>query len=77
MELKYLNNYSSTLQGQIRELIEKEKLSDYILNKYPIKHEYQNDKALYEYTNEFKNQYLKKFTLSKVIYDSKINVIKL
>jgi len=75
MKLKYLNNYPEILQNQIRELIEKDKLSNYILNKYPEKHEYQNDKALYEYTQDFKNQYLKKFTLSKVIYDGKINVI--
>ena len=75
MELKYLNHYPKNLQEQIIELIEKEKLSSYLLKKYPQKHEYQNDKALYEYTNEFKNQYLKKFTLSKVIYDGKINVI--
>jgi len=76
VNLKYLNNYPENLQNQIRELMEKDKLSNYILNKYPEKHEHQNDKALYEYTNEFKNQYLKKFTLSKVIYDGKINVIK-
>jgi len=75
LKLKYLSNYPENLQSQIRELIEKDKLSSYILNKYPTKHEYQNDKALYSYTQEFKNQYLKKFTLSKVIYDGKINVI--
>ena len=75
MKLKYLTNYSQELQNQIRELIKKDKLSGYILNKYPKKHEYHSDKALYEYTNGFKNQYLKKFTLSKVIYDGKINVL--
>jgi len=75
MQLKYLNHYPQNLQEQIMELIEKEKLSSYLLKKYPIKHEFQTDKALYAYTNEFKNQYLKKFTLSKVIYDGKINVI--
>ena len=75
MNLKYLSHYPKNLQEQIAELIEKDKLSEYILNKYPKKHTYQNDKALYEYTQEFKNQYLKKFTLSKVIYDGKINVI--
>jgi predicted metal-dependent hydrolase len=75
MNLKYLNSYPQNLQEQIRELIEKDKLSNYILNKYPNKHEYQNDKALYGYVSELKNQYLKKFTLSKVIYDGKINVI--
>ena len=76
MKLKYLNNYPENLQNQIRELIEKDKLSNYILNKYPTKHEHQSDKALYGYTNAFKNSYLKKFTLSKVLYDGKINVIK-
>jgi len=75
MKLTYLTNYPERLKNQIRELIKKDKLSEYILNKYPKKHEYQNDKALYTYTQEFKNIYLKKFTLSKVIYDGKINVI--
>ena len=75
MKLKYLNHYAKTLQEQIVELIEKDKLSNYILKRYPTRHNYQSDKSLYEYTQEFKNQYLKKFTLSKVIYDGKINVI--
>ena len=75
MRLKYLNHYAKTLQEQIVELIEKDKLSNYILKRYPTRHNYQNDKALYEYTQELRNQYLKKFTLSKVIYDGKINVI--
>jgi predicted metal-dependent hydrolase len=76
MTLKYLNHYPIHLQNQIKELIEKDTLSSYILNKYPKKHKYQNDKALYLYTNGFKNEYLKKFILSKVLYDGKINVIK-
>ena len=75
MSLKYLNTYPNKLQNQINKLLETDKLSNYILNKYPKKHEYQNDKALYEYTQGFKNSYLKKFTLSKVLYDGKINVI--
>jgi len=75
LTLKYLTQYPKNLQEQIVGLIERDKLSNYILNRYPNKHEYQNDKALYEYTQEFRAEYLKKFTLSKVIYDGKINVI--
>jgi len=75
MSLKYLLQYPKNLQEQIEELIREDKLSNYILKRYHQKHTYQNDKALYAYTQEFKNQYLKKFTLSKVIYDGKINVI--
>jgi len=76
MHLKYLNNYPEHLQNSIRELLEKEKLSNYILNKYPKKHEFQTDKVLYDYTIDLKNQFLKKHVLSKVLYDGKINVIK-
>jgi predicted metal-dependent hydrolase len=75
LKLKYLQNYSQNLQGQIRELIEKDKLSNYLLAKYPSKHEITTDKTLYTYVNELKNEYLKKFTLSKVVYDGKIHVI--
>jgi len=75
MKLKYLSHYPQRVQNQIRELIANDKLSDYILNRYPHKHEFQSDKALYAYAIEFKNSYLKKYTLSKVVYDGKINVI--
>ena len=75
MKLKYLKHYSPILQEQIVKLIEQDKLSEYILKNYPSKHEFQSDKALYAYAIEFKNSYLKKYTLSKVIYDGKINVI--
>ena len=45
MELKYLNNYTKALQEQIVELISKDKLSNYLINKYPIKHEFQSREA--------------------------------
>ena len=74
--LKYLNHYPDHLQSAIKDLIQNDKLSNYILDKYPEKHAFQTDKALYDYTLELKNQFLQKQTLSKVIYDGKINVIK-
>jgi len=74
--LKYLNHYPDHLQSAIKDLIQNNKLSKYILDKYPEKHSFQTDKALYDYTVELKNQFLQKQTLSKVIYDGKINVIK-
>ena len=75
-KLKYLNNYPNHLQSAISDLIEKDKLSDYILSKYSKKHQFHTNKALYDYTMDLKNRFLKKETLSKVIYDGKINVIK-
>ena len=34
-----------------------------------------DDKALYDYVMDFKNEYFKKYQISKVLYDGKINVI--
>ena len=75
MTLKYLHQYPEKLQIQIQELIKKDKLSHYLLAKYKTKHEFQTDKSLYNYTQAYKNQFLKKQTLAKVVYDGKINVI--
>ena len=57
-------------------LIEQKRLSSFILEKYPISHNYKTDKSLYAYTLDIKNSYLKKSQpLSKVLYDGKIHVI--
>ena len=56
-------------------MLEENKLDKYILKKYPTKHDFTNDKLLYEYVMDLKNQYLKKFQISKVMFDGKINVI--
>ena len=73
--MKYISHYPKNLQEQIQALIEKDKLTSYLKTKYPITHEYKNDKALYSYVMDMKNEYFKKFQISKVMYDGKINVI--
>ncbi|MAC84963.1 MAG: metal-dependent hydrolase [Arcobacter sp.] len=73
--MKYLQHYPANLQEQIKTLLEQKKLDKYIKSKYPTAHTVKSDKALYEYVNELKNQYFKKYQISKVLYDGKINVI--
>lgn len=74
--LKYLSHYPQQTQKQVLELIDSNKLSAYLLNKYPDSHTMKNDKSLFSYTVDLKNEYMKKsLPLSKVIYDGKINVI--
>jgi UTP pyrophosphatase len=74
--LKYLSAYSPDLQNQIQTLLDNDTLSNYLVGKYPKPHSINNDKALREFAQEFKNQYLKKSApLSKVIFDNKIHVI--
>lgn len=75
-KLKYLNHYPKELQTQVIQLIEQNKLDKYILSKYKTSHDITSDKALYEYTIDIKNEFLKKsLPISKVFYDGKINVI--
>ena len=73
--MNYINHYPKQLQEQIELLIQKNKLGEYLLSKYPKKHDIMTDKALYAYAMDFKNEYLKKHQISKVMYDGKINDI--
>ena len=76
MKLKYLNHYPEQTLTQVRQLIEAKGIERYLLKKYPKKHELSNDKALFNYTQSLKNEYMKKSSpLSKTLYDGKINVI--
>ena len=75
-KLKYLGHYPYSVQEQVQNLIDADKLSSHLLQKYPISHSMKNDKSLFAYTMEIKNEFMKKSPpLSKTLYDGKINVI--
>jgi hypothetical protein len=60
----------------VLELIKQDKLALHLKNRYPNPHTIKTDKALFTYVNELKNSHMKNApTLSKVLYDGKINVI--
>lgn len=74
--LKYLSAYSLDVQSQIASMLEQDKLGEFLLKKYPRKHEINNDKLLRDYVMDIKNQYLRKSApLSKIVYDKKIHVV--
>jgi hypothetical protein len=74
--LKYINHYSEITKKQVLELIKQEKLTQHLKKKYPNPHTIKTDKALFAYVNEIKNSNIKNApSLSKVLYDGKINVI--
>ncbi len=76
MILKYLSGYSESLTTQVQQLIAQKNLGSLLLDKYPHSHEIRNEKALYEYTVDIKNRYMRKTpALNKVCYDPKIHVI--
>ena len=74
--LKYIAHYPEHIQTQATQLMSTGRLGDYIDKRYPTKHEIQSDKALYQYINEIKNQYMRKSnSLTQVSYNSKLAVL--
>ena len=72
---KLINHYPQNIIDDVKHLIKSNKLDSYINKKYANKHNISSDKALYKFTNDIKNEYLKKYQINKVLFDSKINVI--
>lgn len=75
LAMKQLQHYPQHLQDTIKSQLENGKLGESIKKKYPSAHNIKSDKALYNYVMDLKNQYFKKFQLSKIQFDGKINVI--
>ncbi len=74
-ELKYMAGYPDQVIDQIERLIAEERLGAVLLGRYPSAHEIKTDKALYDFSIQLKNQFLRKApSLSKVVYDNKINL---
>ncbi len=59
-QLKYLQGYPPHLLEQVQRLIEQDKLKDLLLKRYPKPHTITTEKALYDFTIDLKNQYIKK-----------------
>ncbi|USD63963.1 M48 family metallopeptidase [Vibrio sp. SCSIO 43136] len=74
--LKYVQGYPDSILNQIKHLIDQGKLAAWVSQRYPTNHNITSDKALFEYTQALKNQYMKKSApLSKVVYDKKIHMV--
>ena len=73
----YLAGYPPALVAQIEHLRQEDKLAAALLQKYPQAHAIRTDKALYDYVQEIRGEYLRSAPqLSKVAYDSKLHVIQ-
>jgi UTP pyrophosphatase len=75
--LQYINGYSDGVQNQVRDLLSRGALGNYLLSKYPNCHDIQTDKALGHYVNDLKRSALRKAPpISKICYDNKLHVVK-
>ncbi|AXK54318.1 MULTISPECIES: M48 metallopeptidase family protein [Pseudomonas] len=73
--LKYLQAYPVALQQQVRQLIDEDRLGDYLSRRYPHKHAVQSDKALYNYALELKQEYLRNApAIDKVLFDNRLDL---
>lgn len=76
-ELKYLSAYSEQTRAQVSQLIQQDRLAEVLRQRYPAAHAIRTDKALYDYVQDLKNEYLRNADpINKVAFDSKIHVIQ-
>ena len=75
--LIYLSGYPECVQAQVRGLIEQDRLGALLQGKYGQTHAVRNDKALFDYTVELKDRYMRKAEpLNKVVFDNKLQVVR-
>ncbi|HEY5849322.1 MAG TPA: YgjP-like metallopeptidase domain-containing protein [Lysobacter sp.] len=75
--LKYLAGYPQDVQTRVRELLQQGRLGAMLADKYDQPHAVRSDGQLYEYVQALKDRHLRKSVpLGKVIYDSKLQVMK-
>lgn len=75
--LKYFAGYPEHLQAKVRALIEQDRLGAVLADRYGQPHSVRNDGQLYDYVQALKDRHLRKSVpLGKVIYDSKLQVMK-
>lgn len=73
--LKYLQAYPPALQDQVRQLIARGQLGDYLQKRYPGRHDVQSDKALYSYAQSLKQEHLRNApNLDKVLFDNRLDL---
>lgn len=77
LALPYLASYAPSLQQQALNWLHSGKAVDWLLGKYPQAHAVRTDRALYDYVDELKGEYLRNAgQLHKVAYDSKIHAVR-
>ncbi|QTQ38436.1 M48 family metallopeptidase [Aromatoleum petrolei] len=73
----YLAGYPPALAAQVHDLIGQDRLAELLLRKYPQAHAVRTDKALYDYVQDIRGEYLRNAgQLSRVAFDSKLQVIQ-
>jgi predicted metal-dependent hydrolase len=76
MSAAYLRGYPTETVAQVQALQQSGKLGPWLLKKYPQPHGMRDDRALFDYVQALKLEYLKGAQqVSKVLYDNKLQLV--
>ncbi|WP_454724205.1 MULTISPECIES: M48 metallopeptidase family protein [Cupriavidus] len=74
--MRFLGGYPPDVLDQVRQLVATNRLGEHLARKYPARHTVQTDRALYEYTGELKQAFLRSAPpLHKVAFDARIDTV--
>jgi len=74
---KFLQGYPSETLAQVQHMLHGERTGPWLLHKHPQAHGLRTDRALYDYVQTLKQEYLRGAEpLSKVAYDSKLQIVQ-
>lgn len=75
--LKYLQGYPAATLAQVESLLAQDRVADWLLQKYPQAHTVRTDRALFDYVQTLKSEYLRGADpVGKVLFDAKLHVVK-
>ncbi len=74
---KYLQGYCDATLAQVEPLIAGNRIGQWLREKYPDSHKVRSDKALFDYLQQLRQQFLRGAEpLAKAAFDSKLHVVK-
>ena len=74
---KFLQGYPPDTLAQVQQMLEGARISPWLLQKHPDAHGVRTDRALYDYVQAIKQEYLRGAEpLSKVAFDSKLQIVQ-
>jgi predicted metal-dependent hydrolase len=74
--LPYLQGYASDTRQQVADLLQQQRLGGWLTGKYPKAHGLRTDRALFDYVQALRQEYLRSSEpVSKVAFDNKLQIV--
>lgn len=75
--LRYLQGYPAETLAQVEQLLQQDRVVDWLLKKYPEGHAVRTDRALFDYVQALKTEHLRGAeSLAKVAFDAKLHLVQ-